>query len=206
MKRLINTKLFCLLREMDGILKICEQDMKSIYDDFIYNIIIICSDEKEIALAYFTIHYTYLELKQLRILLNTETLKTKSFVLSYINLSLSFLSVALEWTKHNPRPIVMDAGHITNTPPSGYYIWEGTTADLIELAIAFYHIKLIRKASGKLITFADIIHDMKLIFNIKIPRNIYSRKSRTMERKKNSSCMLERLLAVYKHEVDKFHK
>lgn len=85
-------------------------------------------------------------------------------------------------------------------------MWGGTIADLIELAIAIYNIKLIRKASGKLITFAEIIHGFKLIFNIKIPPNIYSRKTRTIERKKNPSSMLERLLAVYNNEVDKFYK
>ena len=74
------------------------------------------------------------------------------------------------------------------------------------MAIAIYNIKLIRKASGKLITFAEIVHALKLIFDIKIPKNIYSRKTRTMERKKNPSSMLERLLAVYNNEVDKFYK
>lgn len=127
-------------------------------------------------------------------------------ILSCITHSLSFLTAALEWIEHNPKPVSTDTKYKTESPPSSYYIWGGTIADLIELAIAIYNIKLIRKESGKLITFSEIIHGLKLIFNIKIPQNIYSRKSRTMERKKNPSSMLERLLAVYNHEVDRFYK
>lgn len=108
----------------------------------------------------------------------------------------------MQWIEHNPESVSPNS----DNKSSVCYIWGGTIADLIELAIALYNIKLIRKASGKLITFAEIIHGLKLIFNIKIPKNIYSRKTRTMERKKNSSSMLERLLAVYNHEVDQLYK
>lgn len=124
--------------------------------------------------------------------------------LHYIKSSLTFLAIASEWIEHNDHKSILSKPQ--TTPPSAEYIWGGTIADLIELAIALYNIKLIRKASGKLITFGEIIHGLKLIFNIKIPKNIYSRKSRTMERKKNSSSMLERLLAVYNHEVDQLYK
>ena len=127
-------------------------------------------------------------------------------ILSCITLSLSFLNAALEWIERNPKPVSSHINNKTEPSSSEYYIWGGTIADLIELAVAISNIKLIRKASGKFITFSEIIHGLKLIFNIKIPKNIYSRKARTMERKKNSSSMLERLLAVYKHEVDKFYK
>ncbi|MBD8388884.1 RteC domain-containing protein [Dysgonomonas sp. BGC7] len=130
----------------------------------------------------------------------------KSIILNYITHCLSFLTAALEWTEHNHEPVSTDTYHKTKLSSSGYYIWGGSITDLIELAIAIYNIKLIRKASGKLISFAEIIHGLKLIFNIKIPKNIYSRKTRTMERKKNSSSMLERLLAVYKNEVDQLYK
>ncbi len=127
-------------------------------------------------------------------------------ILSCITHSLSFLNAALQWIERNPKPISSHTNNKTEPSSSGYYIWGGSITDLIELAIAIYNIKLIRKASGKLISFAEIIHGLKLIFNIKIPKNIYSRKTRTMERKKNSSSMLERLLAVYNHEVDQLYK
>lgn len=126
--------------------------------------------------------------------------------LNCITHSLSFLTVALDWCIHNSNSIPVNTKNKTEPSPYNYYIWGGSVTDLIELAIAFYKIKLIRKSSGKLLSFAEIIHGMKLIFNIKIPKNIYSRKTRTMERKKNPSSMLERLLAVYKHEVDKLYK
>lgn len=112
----------------------------------------------------------------------------------------------MQWIEHNPKSVSFDTNNKTESHSSGYYIWGGTISDLIELAIAIYNIKLIRKASGKLISFAEIIHGLKLIFNIKIPKNIYSRKTRTMERKKNPSSLLERLLAVYNHEIDKFYR
>lgn len=132
--------------------------------------------------------------------------KKKSQILNYISHSLSFLTVALEWTEHNPKHIFWNTKHKTEPLSSGYYIWEGAIADLIELAIAIYNIKLIRNTSGKLITFAEIIRALKLIFDIKIPKNIYSRKTRTMERKKNPSSMLDRLLAVYNHEVSRLYE
>ena len=112
----------------------------------------------------------------------------------------------MQWIEYNPKPVSSDTNNTTEPSSSGYYIWGGTITDLIELAIAIYNIKLIRKASGKLISFSEIIQGLKLIFNVKIPKNIYSRKTRTMERKKNSSSMLERLLAVYKNEVDQLYK
>lgn len=112
----------------------------------------------------------------------------------------------MQWIEHNPKPTSNNTNNKAAPSPSAYYIWGGTISDLIELAIAIYNIKLIRKASGKLISFAEIIQGLKLIFNIKIPKNIYSRKTRTMERKKNSSSMLDRLLAVYKNEVDQLYK
>lgn len=127
-------------------------------------------------------------------------------ILPCIAHSLSFLSAALQWIERNPKPVSSNTNNKTELSSSDYYIWEGTISDLIELSIAIYNIKLIRKASGNLISFAEIIDGLKLIFNIKIPKNIYSRKTRTMERKKNSSSMLERLLAVYKNEVDQLYK
>lgn len=122
--------------------------------------------------------------------------------MSCIAHSLSFLHTALHWIERNHKPISSYTNNKTEPSSFSYYIWGGTVTDLIELSIAIYKIKLIRKASGKLVTFAEIIHGLELIFDIKIPKNIYSRKTRTMERKKNPSSMLERLLAVYKHEVD----
>lgn len=126
---------------------------------------------------------------------------------------MSFLTIALEWAKNNPQFIAVapssetkSKSKLDNQPSATHYIWGGSVADLIELATAIYKIKLIRTASGKLITFAEIIRALKLIFDIKIPKNIYSRKTRTMERKKNPSSMLERLLAVYNHEVERLYQ
>ncbi|WP_317174078.1 RteC domain-containing protein [Dysgonomonas sp. GY617] len=101
-------------------------------------------------------------------------------------------------TEPNPDP--------ESEPSAANYIWEGTITDLIELAIAIYNIKLIRKSSGELITYAEIVRVLKIIFGIKIPKNIYSRKARAMERKKNTSPLLERMLALYKNEVEKMYR
>ncbi|WP_255349816.1 RteC domain-containing protein [Dysgonomonas sp. HGC4] len=101
-------------------------------------------------------------------------------------------------TKSNPD--------LESEPSAADYIWEGTITDLIELAIAIYNIKLIRKSSGELITYAEIVRALKVVFGIKIPKNIYSRKTRAMERKKNTSPLLERMLALYKSEVEKTYQ
>lgn len=127
-----------------------------------------------------------------------------------IDRCLSFLSVALQWTEDHPEPIpepsyTKPKPESDSEPSAAGYIWEGTITDLIELAIAIYNIKLIRKASGELITYAEIVRALKVIFGVKLPKNIYSRKTRTMERKKNSSPLLERMLALYRHEVEEMY-
>lgn len=193
---------------MDKTLDPDEHEIAPVYDEFVYAVITVCTSKKGSVPAYFTIQYTYLELQQLQAVLNNPKSK-KKFLQNYITRSLSFLTIALEWTRDNPQLVSVKPSSDTkldSEPSVKHYIWGGSVTDLIELAIAIYNIKLIRKASGKLITFAEIIRALKFIFNIKIPKNIYSRKARTIERKKNPSSMLERLLAVYNHEVDKFYK
>lgn len=85
---------------------------------------------------------------------------------------------------------------------SATYIWEGTASDLIELATALHKAKLIRKHSGEFMTFAEIVRALQRMFGVKIS-NISSRKSRALGRKKNASPLLERMLVLYKQEVDK---
>lgn len=132
-------------------------------------------------------------------------------ILHCIARSLSFLTVALQWTGDHP-PVTATSSAAEPKPDSDSepsaadYIWEGTITDLIELAIAIYNIKLIRKASGELITYAEIVRALKVIFGVKLPKNIYSRKIRTMERKKNPSPLLERMLALYKQDVEKMYR
>lgn len=120
--------------------------------------------------------------------------------------SLSFLNVALQWAGDHPQVATPPEPEPGSEPSAADYIWEGTITDLIELAIAIYNIKLIRKASGELITYAEIVRALKVIFGVKLPKNIYSRKTRTMERKKNSSPLLERMLALYKQDVEKMYR
>lgn len=97
-----------------------------------------------------------------------------------------------------------ESGTCGQSLSSESYIWEGTITDLIELSVAIYKLKLIRKSSGQLITYAEIVRALQIIFDIKIS-NIYSRKSRAMERKKNASPLLERMLALYRQEVEKMY-
>lgn len=102
-------------------------------------------------------------------------------VLDCIAKCLSFIDAALHWiacnTEHpapiNPPQLPGDP----DDPPAAAYIWEGTISDLIELSIAIHKLKLIRKSSGQLITYAEIVRTLQIIFDIKIP-NIYSRKTR----------------------------
>lgn len=63
MKRLVNTQLFCLLKKMDGTFNPCAQEIALVYDDFVYAVTLICTSPRRDVLAYFTIHYTRLELE-----------------------------------------------------------------------------------------------------------------------------------------------
>lgn len=133
-------------------------------------------------------------------------------VLDCIGRCLSFINASLYWIEHSQ---VLSAQFYADTPnppkeqdeppPVTGYIWEGTISDLIELSVAIHKLKLIRKSSGQLITYAEIIRALQIIFDIKIP-NIYSRKTRAMERKKNASPLLERMLALYRQEVEKIYQ
>lgn len=75
---------------------------------------------------------------------------------------------------------------------------------MIELATAIHKVKLIRKHSGELITYAELIRGLQRLFGVKIP-NIYSRKTRTLGRKKNAAPLLERMLALYKQNVEEIY-
>ena len=63
MKRLINTQLLCLLKKMDGTFNLGKYDIESAYEDFVHKVTTLCTSEKESIPAYFTIHYTRLELE-----------------------------------------------------------------------------------------------------------------------------------------------
>lgn len=79
MKRLINAKLFCVLEKMHSSFEPSEKDLKSIYDDFVHKVIQLCISEEEDVYAYFTIHYTRLELEGFWILLSDEGTEKKCF-------------------------------------------------------------------------------------------------------------------------------
>lgn len=69
MKRLINTKLFSLLKKIDGTFNPSEQDTRSVYDDFVHKVTLLCTLAGGGVPAYFTMHYTRLELEGLHTLL-----------------------------------------------------------------------------------------------------------------------------------------
>lgn len=77
MKRLVNTKLFCLLKKMDGTFNPSEQEIAAIYDEFVHSVTLICTSSTKGIPAYFTIHYTRLELQRLQTFLNSEKLEKK---------------------------------------------------------------------------------------------------------------------------------
>ncbi len=132
-------------------------------------------------------------------------------VQSCIQKCIYFLDISLQWVEHNchqsPTNISFSHKplHTTDPCPPVIYIWEGTVSDLIELAIALCKAELIRKPTGELLTYTEIVRALQQIFGVKIP-NIYSRKTRAKERKKNASPMLDRMLALYKNEVEKMYQ
>jgi hypothetical protein len=109
----------------------------------------------------------------------------------------SFIMMTLSWipdchTKASPN----------FKPPPRDYIWRGTISDLIELSIALHKTELLCKPSGEPMTYAQITTAIQEIFGVKIP-NIYSRKTRILERKKSSSPFLDKLLVLYQNEMAK---
>lgn len=77
MKRLVNTQLFFLLKKMNGTFNLYEYDIGSVYEDFVSKVISLClSDEGDVP-AYFTMHYTRLELEGFRMLLSDESAEKK---------------------------------------------------------------------------------------------------------------------------------
>ena len=72
MKRLVNTKLFSLLERMDGTFTPGEQDIAPVYDEFVDTVTSLCTSARGDIPAYFTLHYTRLELEGLQILLSDE--------------------------------------------------------------------------------------------------------------------------------------
>lgn len=72
MKRLVNTQLLCLLKTMDGTCSLGEYDIGSVYEDFVHKVTSLCISEKESIPAYFTIHYTRLELEGFQVLLSNK--------------------------------------------------------------------------------------------------------------------------------------
>lgn len=72
MKRLANTKLFSLLKNIDGTFNLGESDIRSVYEDFIHKVTSLCTSEKGEIPPYFTMHYTRLELEEFQTLLSDE--------------------------------------------------------------------------------------------------------------------------------------
>lgn len=77
MKRLINTQLLCLLKKVDGTFNLGEYDIRSVYDDFVHRVTNLCISEKGDIPAYFTIHYTRLELEGLHMSLSNKRAEKK---------------------------------------------------------------------------------------------------------------------------------
>ena len=132
--------------------------------------------------------------------------------LSYIEKCIDFIDIALKWIKWNnnqnspSKRISSKNSDFLEWSLSSNYIWNGTVFELIELAVALQKTELIRKKSGELLTYAEIVKGMKRLFNNVKVSNIYSCRTRTMERKKNASPLLERMLVLYKQEVEKLYR
>ncbi len=77
MKRLVSTKLFCMLEKMDGMFNPAATELKPIYDDFAHSVIFICTAAQGDVSPYFTLHYTRLELEAFLSKLSTEGAEKK---------------------------------------------------------------------------------------------------------------------------------
>lgn len=123
-----------------------------------------------------------------------------------IDRCLAFIPICVQWVECNPEPVTPCENEHEHELIFTPYIWDGNIADLTELGIVIFKSKLIRKPTGEPLTYVDIMKGFEKLFGVKLPKNIYSRKIRAMERKKNNSPLLERLLALYKQEVEKMYQ
>jgi len=68
MRRLTQTRLFRLLDGTEGVFNPAE--LQPVYDDFVRSVIALCGSTGEDTPAYFTLHYTRLELQDYRSVIN----------------------------------------------------------------------------------------------------------------------------------------
>lgn len=74
-KILINKMLFPMLDRMDGTFDSCNQNISPLYDEFVDTVTSLSISPKGDVPAYFTLHYTRLELERLQIRLSDEESK-----------------------------------------------------------------------------------------------------------------------------------
>ena len=76
MKRLINTQLLTLLN-LKGTPNPADTDLMPMYDDFVHSAVSICTSAQADVPAYFTLHYTRLELEAFQSKLSNEGVEKK---------------------------------------------------------------------------------------------------------------------------------
>jgi hypothetical protein len=89
--------------------------------------------------------------------------------------------------------------------PAPLVRWNGSIAELLELAISVYYAGKFLKPSGESMAYSDIIALVERIFGITISRP-YERKSKIFSRQKSKTPFLQKLIAVFRMEVEKFHE
>lgn len=70
MRKLTQTRLFRLLDGTEGVFNPAEMDLQPVYDDFVQSVIALCGSTQDATPAYFTLHYTRLELQDYRSVIN----------------------------------------------------------------------------------------------------------------------------------------
>jgi hypothetical protein len=93
---------------------------------------------------------------------------------------------------------------VASIPSAPLAKWNGTIAELLELAVPIHFAGKLLKPSGELMAYSDVISLIGNLFGIEIFKP-YDRKTNLLSRKKGGTPFLDRLIALYLAETEKIY-
>jgi hypothetical protein len=94
---------------------------------------------------------------------------------------------------------------VASAPLAPLAKWNGTIAELLELAVPIHFAGKLLKPSGEPMAYSDVISLIGNLFGIEIAKP-YDRKTNLLSRKKGRTPFLDMLTAVYLAEVEKIYQ
>ena len=91
---------------------------------------------------------------------------------------------------------------ISQAPKAPSVKWLGSIAELLELAIPVFCAGKIAKPTGEPMAYSDVVALIEEIFGITVSRP-YERKTKLFNRKKSETPFLNKLITIFRLEVEK---